>query len=225
MDIPNLFLHGFPQVHNRVIGNCLCETCRPLRLQQIRVRGNLNNLYHGFMNSLPRKEEACLDKLYSNTVQLIVQGKAYKETSLEGTEYRYFKCWAKNQPEFRELSEKQFSKFTEKVNEAAWVFDNWTKITANLTDRRLTEIDARRLSINQFYRAGNIDWCLSYNETLRKKRKPDDPLYSNEKFNGVFNAIVESGILEDINHDPKLAASLGERLKMQMISYCRQQQN
>ena len=155
--------------------------------------------------------------------KLIVQGKAYKEFSLEGTNYKYFKCWAKNQPEFRELSEKQLSKFTDKVNEASWVFNNWPVITSNLTDRRITDIDARRLSVNQFYRAGNIDWCLSYNETLRKKGKSDEPLYPDEKFDEIFNTVLQSGILQDIDHDPKLAAALGERIKMKMITHCRQQ--
>ena len=89
MDIPNLFLCGFPQRHNTITGNCLCETCKRLRLELVRNNGNLNNLFHDFMNSLPRKEERCLDQLYKNTIKLIVQGKAYKEASLEGTNYKY----------------------------------------------------------------------------------------------------------------------------------------
>ena len=93
-------------------------------------------------------------------------------------------------------------------------------------DPRLTEIDARRFSINQFNEAKSMDWCLSYNEILhRKGNKNDDPAYTDEKFNNIFNYIVQSEILSDIEHQENLAARLGERLKMRMVSYCKRRPN
>jgi len=65
---------------------------------------------------------------------------------------------------------------------------------------------------------------LQYNEILRRKgNRVDDPDYTNQKFNDIFSYIVQSKILTDIRHQENLAARLGERLKMSMISYCKRQ--
>ena len=68
-----------------------------------------------------------------------------------------------------------------------------------------------------------MDQCLSYNEILRKSRGklPDDPQYSNEKFENIFNYIVQTGLFADIENNQNRAAAFGERLKMQMIKHCR----
>ena len=206
-------------VHNRVVGNCFCEGCRDRRLRQVINNGYTNNqLYALFMRELVKKEETRLEKLHKTTLQQIVHGKAYKETSLENTNYRYFKSWAKNQPNFAHLSEKEMSKFCAKVNEASVVFDSWDTIVKNLTDSRMDQIDARRLSVRQFYLAKNINWCLSYNELLRIKGKNEDESpYPEDKYNDIFQYIINSGILDDVNNNPQVAAIIGGRLQSDMV--------
>ena len=67
-----------------------------------------------------------------------------------------------------------------------------------------------------------MDWCLRQNELLRpKSTKPENPPYTNEKFEEIFRYIRESGILEDIGYEEHLAAGLGERLQRRMMMYCR----
>ena len=102
-------------------------------------------------------------------------------------------------------------------------FDNWDRIVNNLTDERVSAIDARRLSLGELYLAKNIDWCLSLNDQLRRKEKRvAEPLWPKEKFDNIFQNIIQSGIFEDIQHSPSVAASLGGRLQNAMVAYCRQ---
>ena len=222
MVIPNIFLLN-NQEHHVIMVNCLCNMCKHLRLVEFEERNvSQEQMYNNFKNLLPHKEDRCLDRLFANTINMIISGKAYKKKCLDGTGYRYFKSWCKHEAQFAGLSEKELSRFCNKVNEACWVFDNWEKIVSNLTDERMFEIDARRLSMSQLYLAKNVEWCLALNDNLRRKNKRiGEPLYPREKFDNIFQNIIESGILEDIEHDPSTAASIGGRLQNAMISYCR----
>ena len=110
-------------------------------------------------------------------------------------------------------TQKEFNAFCSRVNESAWVFENWDKITSNLTDSRMTKIDGRRLRVGQLYKSKNINWCLQLNDHLRSKtNQSDDATYSAEKFQDILNYIIDSKILEDIEHNPSQAASLASRL-------------
>ena len=174
------------------------------------------------MNRLPDRRNRVLHEVFNNSLDTIVYGKAFKETCLHGTGYKYFKAWAKHEQPFSDFPDKEFNALCRQVNECCWVFENWEKIVQNLTDQRITEIDARSLSVSQLYKAKNIDWCLQLNDTLRSNsKKNDDPLYPQDKFNDIFQHIVASGIFDDIEHNPSLAANLGGRLQSAMITYCR----
>ena len=89
------------------------------------------------------------------------------------------------------------------------------------------KFDARRFSVAMFYQAKSIEWCLSYNDQIRKKglMSLDDPLYPKEKFDAIFQNILDSGILNDIAYDKNVAAYIGGRLQSKMISYCKHREN
>ena len=218
--IPNDFLLRLG-VHNDVIPNCFCVDCRERRLIATR---NLTQqrLYHMFSDVLPLRENGNLNKLFENTLKQIVVGSVYKDTALVQSGYRYFKAWAKQENQFAHLSKKELTLLCNKVNEASSVFSNWDQIVANLTDGRMTQIDARRFSVRQFFLAKSLDWCINYNEILRKKnRRTDEPLYPADKYAAIFQHIVASGILHDVDHDPQIASVIGSRLQLDMVTYCR----
>ena len=48
------------------------------------------------------------------------------------------------------------------------IFEIWDTLVTNLTDARI-KFDARRFSLAMFYPAKSIEWCLSYNDQIRKK--------------------------------------------------------
>ena len=117
-------------------------------------------------------------------------------------------------------NKKEFERHCADVNEATYCFDNWELIVSNLTDKRMSSIDARTFSVRKFYRASNIDWCLEYNEKVcRKERSQGGLPYSKGQIDDTFQHIV-SGIFDDIDHDPKLASGIGDRLQRKMTSYC-----
>ena len=222
MDVPNQVLLNLVQ-HNTIMLNWFCGVCRPLRLQQVEgmVLTQLA-LYNEFVNHLPDKRNQALSKVFNNTLDTIVYGKVFRETCLRGTNYKYFKSWAKHEQPYSDFSDKEFNTLCRQVNECCCVFEKWEQIVKNLTDQRITEIDARSLSVSQLYKAKNIDWCLQLNDTLRSNSKKNgDPLYSPGKFNNIFQHIVASGIFDDIQHSPSLAANFGGRLQSAMITYCR----
>ena len=220
----NAHLITIPQPHNVVTGNCLCANCRQQRLQAA-INQHQLIMHYKFMNFLPDKENKSLDNLFGSTIKLIVQGKVYKHRSLNGTRFTYFKSWAKTQVQFQDFTDEEMAKFCKRVNECASVFDKWEIIAGNLADPRITEIDPRRFSVNQFYRAQSMDWCLSCNELLRtKSKKVDDPAYTDEKFEDIFRYIKDTGIFRDIEYDETLAAGLGDRLQRRMIAYCRRRE-
>ena len=152
----------------------------------------------------------------------------YTKTCLLNTTFKYFRCWAKEQAEYLPLingtkkQQNEFSRHCCEVNDAAYCFANWEIIVSNLTDQRMAAIDARNFSVHYFREAASIDWCLGYNEKVRRKGKSKgDPPYSSAKVDDIFNHIINSGILDDIEHDPKLAAGIGEHLQRRLTSYCR----
>ena len=144
-------VEGFPNnylvnvvVHENIVRMCFCNGCKERRFNTAR-NINYRELKEQFMRTLPFQENRDLDMLFESTINKIVIGKAFKESSLENTGYKYFKSWAKHEPELMNLSPKQFSNFCEQVNEASSVFDHWDVIVRNLTAKRMKEIEARRL--------------------------------------------------------------------------------
>ena len=219
MVLQNEFLLRGLVAHNQIIGNCFCPGCRNRRLALV-LNGGFDNqeLYGIFMRELVIKEDERLEKLFKTTLQQIVYGKAYKDSSLENTHYKKFGWWAKAQPNFRHLPPKELKKFSGKVNDASNVFESWDTIVRNLTDSRMDQIDARRFSVRQSYLAKSIDCCLSYNESLRKKGKNEDGTpYPEDKYKDILQYVFNSGILDDIDNNPQLAAIIGGRLQSDMV--------
>lgn len=225
MVVRNDFLVSFA-VHNNLLADCFCGNCRHLRVVRFSRYTNAE-LYDLFTNKLPEKDDIRLHRYHKNVLDMIAAGKVYKDSCLENTGYRYFKSWAKNQPAFVNWEEKELNKFCGGVNEACDVFDHWDVIVRNLTDSRMDQIDARRFSVRYFYLAKSIDWCLNYNEQLRKKGKRcDEPRYPEDKYNAIFQNILASGILDDMDppNDPHVASMLGGRLQSDLVRVCQRRQ-
>ena len=52
----------------------------------------------------------------------------------------------------------------------------------------------------------------------------ENPLYPKDKLEAIFQKIIDSGILDDIDHDTSIAASIGGRLQTNIISHCKVRQ-
>ena len=86
----------------------------------------------------------------------------------------------------------------------------------------MTAIDARNFSVQNFADAISIDWCIDYNQKCGRRRgRRGERLYSREQVDNIFQHIVDSGILSDIDFDEQVAASIGNQLSLKMIAHCR----
>ena len=206
---------------------CFCQQCRINKLEQMTLAGAENGigwLKSTCLDALPVGRARRTNRVFETTLQQILCAKAYKDACLEGTGYTYWKSWAKTQHQFQIMDPKRFDQDATFIREANSVYDNWDKIVANLTDPRMSWIDARTFSVNYFYRAASIDWCLSHNEHVRPKVKlpeEEELPYDQAKLDQIFTYMVGTGIFDDIKHNSKLAAGIGESLKMRMIRHCR----
>jgi hypothetical protein len=227
---PNVFLLDNLQLHNN---SCFCGACRMRHSEGINAhRRTRDELRNHFIRTIPLTRESRSDAVFEITLKQITMGYVYRKKCLENTGYTYFKTWAKNQPEYQRISKgtyqekREFNFHCMDVNDAAYCFENWERIVGNLTDERMKSIDARNFSVRYFRESASIDWCLTYNEKVRPKGKcRGDPPFSNAKVDDIFNHIISTGILEDIEHEPRLAASIGEQLQRKLTRYCRQRAN
>lgn len=154
---PNTFLLLKNHDHS-----CFCNPCRRRRFNAVENSGE-QTLRTKLVVGLPNERRARSMAVFEVTKEQIIIGNAYKESCIATTHLKYFKCWAKIQPYYQEFvngdktQRKEFDDHCKLVNNASTCFKNWEKIVENLTDRRMTAINARTFSVEQFSNAVSID--------------------------------------------------------------------
>ena len=108
--------------------------------------------------------------------------KAYKDACLRNTPYTEFGWWLRTEPRYAGVDQKIRTKFCVEVNRADSVFNDWDLIVQNLTDPQITHLDARKFSIDMFYRARSMNWCLNQNELKRSAGGEADIVYEEHKY-------------------------------------------
>lgn len=206
--------------------DCFCLPCRNRKIGHISVvyQQNFPQLRQQVVKNIPNERQARCDAVFETTKRQIILGKLYHDECLAGTRYKRFKWWAKNQPYYRPYVEgekkkkKEFDNHCGLVNDCVNVFDDWEKIVGNLTDSRIRYIDARSFSVDYFCRARSIHWCIEYDAKLsRGGKKSEKNLYTRADIDGIFQHIVSTGILDDV--DATEAASIGQQIQRRCVSY------
>ena len=196
---------------------CFCDTCHNSKYRDLYSAFTSDQLYHITFVQMARTEEIRLDNLLQTTLRMIVAGKAYKDLCLRNTHYSEFGWWLRSQPNnFMGMDRKSRSKFCTLVNRIDAVYTAWDTIVSNLTHPGITHLDARRFSIDQFYRARNLGWCLNEND-LRRGRGEAEIVYEEFKYQRILHYIITTGILEDIDYDAVLTSMLGRRLQRDLM--------
>ena len=195
--------------------NCVslfCVTCRENKLQEYQIFSvqALKFLLRRYCESKINKD---LNTLYKDTLESIVISKAFKDAVMRNSPYTYLKTHLKK---VENLSDDDATILAKSANEGSKVFEKWETICSNLLSCQM--IDRRRLSVDQLYRAQDFAWCLQYQDNIRRKKtKPSEPFYSEEKFESIKSFIKDSGILEDVDHDPKQITALCSRLQRELV--------
>lgn len=197
--------------------HCFCQQCRTRKFDEIVAAGfTAGQLFDITFKRILQSEEAKLNEMFQLTKRKIIYGKAYKHSCLQNTPYQDFGWWVRTQPNFMRLPESVREKFCIEVNQIDSVYNDWEKIVDNLTDQNLHHIDARKFSVNQFYRARNDEWCANYNDLMRGGGQAD-LVYEEHKYQRIVRFIVQTGILEDISHENILTSMLGRRLQRDLM--------
>ena len=58
--------------------------------------------------------------------------------------------------------------------------------------------------------------CIDYNEALRTPGNIDEPAYPEFKFRNIMGFIDSTGIISDVDEDPRLVAMIGRRIQSEM---------
>lgn len=196
---------------------CFCILCRQNQYTELSNTFTPEQLYDIAFVQLPRSEEAKLDRLFYATLRKICYRKAYKDACLRNTPYTEFGWWLRTQPRYAGVNEKILAKFCVEVNRANSVYKDWEKIVQNLSNPQVTHLDARKFSIDMFYRARSMNWCLNENELKRSAGGEADIVYEEFKYQQILHYIVTTNILLDIDYDPLLTSMLGRRIQRDIM--------
>lgn len=149
----------------------------------------LVELRHMMVTVLPTQLLGAQDKVFEVTLKAILHGKLYHQTALSDGLYVLFRCWAKVQPFYRQYIEgnnrqlmKEFDQHCKFVNDCNYVYNNWDTIVNHLTDRTMTNLNARNFSVAKFREAVDFNWCISENERARgaAPRKEGEQLWTKD---------------------------------------------
>ena len=221
----NLFLlrEGVHSNRNNYYDDCFCSDCRNLRVVNFTAMST-HDLLKLFSITLPDEQETHLRRYHQAVLEQIAAGKTFKNVALANSGYVYVKSWAKHHEPWSRWADKDRDKFAANINLAVLVFDKWDTIVRNLTDPRMTEINARAFSMGLFYEARKLSWCLTYNETIRRKKSDEKPdLYPEDLYLAIRDNIRTSGVLNGMAkpNDPHIAAMMMKRLSSDVVEMCR----
>ena len=120
------------------------------------------------------------------------------------------------------MPEVKRKKLCGKVSKVKMICDDWEFIVRNLTDPRMTHVDARRFGIRQFYKARSIDFCLDQQRIYgpKEQTEPENQEFSEHKYQEVKNSIVTTNILSDVSHSKEQGKLLSTRLKIDIDRMC-----
>ena len=151
---PNEFLRQ--ETHD---DECFCLACRSTKYLEQFMRNSSTQLgfYHELLEFLRKK--SC-KRVFKNTLQQIVNGKAYREKCLgEQNLYKYWKPWAKRQNQFKYMPEEELEAMSRFLSACSSVYDKWSTIVDNLTNPEVSpDIDASTFSVEYFQRASDRNW-------------------------------------------------------------------
>ena len=194
-------------------GCCWCDLCQSTRL--LRYQDMPLGILVAEFQRHDVREDRCLDELFEKILQTATYGKLIKINIQRDTPYSKPGNYLKHSIRFQHLNEDEKKTLARKINESAWIFDNIETIDDNLSlVRQDADIDIRRLSINQLYRAKNLNWCRQYAASLASKsNKPANPSYSDEQFNTLIEKIMTDPCFQAVNGNPTKVASLGSHIQ------------
>ena len=130
-----------------------CETCRQNKLNELHLDGmTRGELEEQFMSEA--EEYRRLNRLFEETLYRVICGEAFRRN----TYYNSFGWWMRSQQQYETWSDDRKKKLMDQVKYAHTVYTQWDIILRNLVNDDITNIDARKLSLEQLFKARSEQW-------------------------------------------------------------------
>ena len=175
-----------------------------------------------FITTLSNVRDINLERVFFTTLKQIANGKAYYDVCMRGTRLKKWKSWAKKQDAFQRMPDATLNKIAKFVNDCRVCYERWDDIVRNLTDPLFSNIDASTLSVHYLRRASGRNWCIKYNDALKTRSAQEgDPLYSPARYREILQMVVNTGIIGELDHNPRYVASFFGRIQSDAIALAR----
>ena len=217
MERPNQFL-----INTSHEEFCFCVNCRNRKCAEIMgTTVTRDTLFEAFLNGIPRDDDEHLNEIFKNTLIKITVGVVYKHRCLANTRYSSFGAWLGAQPQgaYGNINK---ARLCDRITHVTYVFRDWDTIVHNLTNPQMVNIDARKFSIYQFYRARTFSWCVNYNNMhgTTSRGESERPEYDETKYLAVLNLVRTSQLLEDVSKSTEQAKLIASRFNKDLQNMC-----
>ena len=200
---------------------CMCSVCHQQRLHIFSSNNPPIPVLLQSFNTYKRRESRVLDSLLEQTLNLAALGKCIREKIMTDSEYSYPKSYFRHIyrciPDSEE-KEKFLKKLANSINHAAQVWEDLALIYNNFMQTRYP-VDIRQLTIENLWRAREIDWCHSYAERVndRKRKKPDILDYSEDQYRTLLKNSANDPCIRCHEGGKKRVASVIRRLERDLL--------
>ena len=155
----------------------------------------------------------------------ITVGVAFKDMCLDNTGYSSFGAWLGAQPQgaFVNINVNiNKARLCDRMTHVTYIFQDWDSIVHNLTNPQMVNIDARKFSIYQFYRARSFSWCKNYNNMhgTTSRGVAERPEYDEDKYQALLNLVQTSQLLEDVSKSTEQAKLIAKRFNKDLQYMC-----
>ena len=188
---------------------------------------NIDQLDHLFFHAQQENEDRRATLLLQSTLDRIVTGECFRLLCLSRRYnpdgYTSFGVWLTNRTG-QQMNGDDRRKICAQMTEVKMICKDWDVIVNNLTHGEMTHVDARRFSINQFYRARKMKFC---NDQQRLNGPAPQPLeiiaeYDQDDYQSIMQEVIDTDILGKIAYDEEQAKLICERFRAEVMALCRQ---
>ena len=208
----NSFLYPVPVIVNgHHTRECFCSVeCRARSVQEVLLLHDIEEMYGEYYRVIPRQQNEQLNRLFAKTKKKILFGYSFRMRCLHNTGYTSFGAWLANEPRYQTMSLPDKRDLCKKIRWATKVFRDWEKIVHNLTNPCYQYIEARKFSVEQFYRSRSDTWVEKQNRLLAPQTASPRiiPHFNEAKMLMILEFIKNTGIIDDV---------LGEDEQLQLI--------
>ena len=195
--------------------DCFCsKACRIDSYNRIADDFTEDEMSHEYFRVIHRQEEEQLNRLFRKTKRKILFGYTFGKTALQGTIYTSFGAWISTQEQYRHMTTAERRNMANKIRYATKAFDDWDIIVHNLVNPAYKYVDARRFSVEHFYRARSPAWVNKQNNLLAPKQPVPRiiPNYDQTKVREILEFIKETSIIDDVSGDDEQLQLLSKDL-------------